>query len=87
MRHAFRARRLGRGESIIWFDAADFTREEAEAEFRPFRGVTRHGVPCTGREYNGVIYRDVTYLGVFEDGQRPRNDRSILDAIFRRSGS
>ena len=86
LRHAFRVRRFGRGDSIIWFDAADFTREEAEAEFRPFHGVTRRGEPCTGYEYNGVIYRGFTYLGEFEDGQRPRNDRSILDFIFRRSG-
>lgn len=44
MRHVFKAQKLGYGDDKtegVWFDADDYTKEEAEAEFRPYQGVTQ----------------------------------------------
>ena len=47
MRHVFRATKIGWDEEQegVWFDAGMYTREEAEAQFVPFEGVTQKGYP------------------------------------------
>lgn len=65
MRHVFRATRIGwdRKQDGVWFDADQYTREEAEAQFKPFQGVTQRGYPYTGYEYDGVRYHDFIIWG------------------------
>lgn len=56
MRHVFKAKKLGWGDDKtegIWFDADEYTKEEAEAEFKPYQGVTQRGYDYTGYEYDG----------------------------------
>lgn len=74
MRHVFRATKLGwdKEREGIWFDSDDYTREEAEAEFKTYEGTTQRGYPYTGYEYDGEKYHDVTYLGEFEDDAHKR---------------
>lgn len=73
MRHVFRATKIGwdSGQEGVWFDSEKYTKEEAEAEFIPFQGVTQRGYPYTGYEYDGQKYHHYTYLGEFEDDDMP----------------
>lgn len=80
MRHVFKAKKLGWGndrEEGVWFDADDFTREEAEAQFKPYQGVTQRGYEYTGYEYDGERYHHYTYLGEFEDDDMPTSDADL----------
>lgn len=80
MRHVFKAKKLGWGNDRtegIWFDANDYTREEAEAEFKPYQGVTQRGYDYTGYEYDGERYHHYTYLGEFEDDDMPTCDADL----------
>ncbi len=80
MRHVFKAKKLGWGNDKtegIWFDADDYTKEEAEAEFKPYQGVTQRGYDYTGYEYDGERYHHYTYLGEFEDGDMPTSDADL----------
>lgn len=80
MRHVFKATKLGweKEQEGIWFDSSDYTREEAQAEFKPFEGVTQEGYPYTGYERDGQKYHDVTYLGEYEDDDMPRSDADLF---------
>ncbi|MBR3141654.1 MAG: hypothetical protein IKF09_00730 [Clostridiales bacterium] len=80
MRHVFKATKLGweKEQEGIWFDSSDYTREEAQAEFKPFEGVTQEGCPYTGYERDGQKYHDVTYLGEYEDDDMPRSDADLF---------
>ena len=51
-----------------------YSKEEAEAEFKPYQGTTQRGYPYTGYEYDGEQYHDVTYMGEFDDDDLPQND-------------
>ena len=75
MRHVFKATKLGWGKEKegVWFDADDYTKEEAEAEFKPYQGVTQRGYDYTGYEFGGQRYHDYSYLGVFEDDEMPKS--------------
>lgn len=86
MRHVFRATKLGWGKERegIWFDSDDYTREEAEAEFKTYEGTTQRGYPYTGYEYDGEKYHDVTYLGEFEDDDMPTSDSDYIDKKLKR---
>ena len=86
MRHVFRATKIGwdREQEGVWFDSAQYTREEAEAQFVPFQGVTQRGYPYTGYEYDGQKYHDFTYLGEFEDDEMPRNNDDYIAYLLRR---
>lgn len=56
MRHVFKGKKLGWGDDKtegVWFDADHYTKEEAEAEFKPYQGVTQRGYDYTGYEYDG----------------------------------
>lgn len=80
MRHVFKAQKLGYGDDKtegVWFDADDYTKEEAEAEFRPYQGVTQKGYDYTGYEYDGERYHHYTYLGEFEDNDMPTSDADL----------
>ena len=85
MRHVFRATKIGwdREQEGIWFDSAQYTREEAETQFILFQGVTQRGYPYTGYEYDGQKYRDFLYLGEFEDDEMPRNNDDYIAYLLR----
>ena len=43
MRHVFKATKIGWDEEQegVWFDSDFYSKEEAEAEFKPYQGTTR----------------------------------------------
>ena len=86
MKHVFRATKLGweKEKEAIWFDADQYTVEEAKKEFKPFEGTTQRGYPYTGYEYDGQRYHDITYLGEFEDEEMPHNNIELLDILMKR---
>lgn len=86
MKHVFRATKLGweKEKETIWFDADQYTVEEAKKEFKPFEGTTQRGYPYTGYEYDGQRYHDITYLGEFEDEEMPHNNIELLDILMKR---
>ena len=84
MRHVFRAQKMGWEEEKegVWFDSDHYTKEEAEAEFKPFYGETDRGYPYTGYEFDGVKYHHYDYLGEFEDDAMPRNNQELFESRF-----
>lgn len=86
MKHLFRATKIGWGEEqeCVWFNSDKYSKEEAEKEFKPYKGTTRRGYPYIGYEYDGQKYHDVTYLGEFEDDDMPRNNAEYLDRLLKR---
>lgn len=86
MVHLFRATPLGynKGKEGVWFDATKFSREEAEAQFVPYKGTTQQGYPYTGYEYEGKKYHDYQYLGEFDDDRKPQNDIELMDALIQK---
>lgn len=86
MKHLFRATKLGWGKDQegVWFDSDQYSKEEAEKEFKPYEGTTQRGYPYTGYEFDGQKYHDVTYLGEFEDDDLPRNNTEYIDKILKR---
>ena len=85
MRHVFKATKLGwdKNKEGVWFDADEYTKEEAIAQFKPYEGTTQRGYPYTGYEYDGQRYHDVTYLGEFEDDKLPKSDGELLTMILQ----
>lgn len=85
MRHLFKATKLGWGKEKegIWFDADQYTEDEAKAEFKPYQGTTQRGYSYTGYEYGDEKYYDVRYLGKFEDDEMPRSDIDLMDYILK----
>lgn len=47
MRHVFKATKIGWDEEQegVWFDSDFYSKEEAEAEFKPYQGTTQRGYP------------------------------------------
>lgn len=86
MRHVFRATKLGwdSEKEGIWFDADEYTEEEAKAEIKTYNGITQKGYPYTGYEFDGQKYHDVTYLGEYEDDEMPRNDQEYIESLLNR---
>ena len=86
MRHVFKATKLGwdREKEGVWFDADQYSAEEARAEFKPYQSVSQKGFPYTGYEFDGQKYHDVAYLGEFEDDKMPRNDSELLREVLKR---
>ena len=86
VKHLFRATKLGWGKEKegIWFDSETYSKEEAQAEFKPYQGTTRRGFSYTGYERDDQKYHDVTYLGEFEDEDLPHSNMELLDAILKR---
>lgn len=86
MKHLFRAKKMGWEEEQegVWFDSDDYTKEEAEQEFKEYHAISQKGYPYTGYEFDGVKYHDVTYLGEFEDEELPHNDSELIRAILKR---
>ena len=85
MRHVFRATRMGwdQEQDGVWFDSDYYTKDEAEAQFKPYPGVTDRGYPYTGYEYDGVKYHHYAYLGEYEDDEMPHNDTEFYRSILR----
>ncbi len=85
MRHIFRARKIGWGnnDDIVWFDSDLYTKESAEAEFKPYRSTTQRGYPYTGYEYDGEKYHHVTYIGECEDDKMPHTDEELFDLSYK----
>ena len=86
MRHVFRATKLGwdSEKEGIWFDADEYTEEEAKAEIKTYNGITQKGYPYTGYEFDGQKYHDVTYLVEYEDDEMPRNDQEYIESLLNR---
>ena len=86
MKFVFRATRLGWDEQQdgIWFDSDLYTKEEAEAQIKPYNGTTQRGYPYTGYEFDGERYHHYTYLGEFEDDKMPRNDQEYFDYLMNK---
>ena len=47
MRHVFKATKIGWDEEQegVWFDSDFYSKEEAEAEFKPYQGTTQARLP------------------------------------------
>lgn len=86
MKHLFRATKMGwnKEQEGIWFDSRKYTREEAEAEFKPFSGISQRGFDYIGYEYNGQKYHDYKYLGEFPDDAMPGNSFELIDSFLRK---
>lgn len=86
MRHVFRATILGwdKKKDVIWFDSDYYTKEQAEAEFKPYQGMTQRGYPYTGYECKGQKYHDFIYLGEYEDDKMPTNEAEYIDSLIAR---
>ncbi len=86
MKHLFLATLLGwkQEQEGVWFDSDSYTKEEAEKEFKPYQDYTQKGYPYTGYEYDGKKYHDVRYLGEYEDGKLPRNDKEYFSGRGRK---
>lgn len=89
MRHVFRATKIGweRESEGIWFDSELYTREEAEAQFKPFQGTTQRGYPYTGYEFQGQKYHDYAYLGEFPDDDMPLDTYDYVNRILSKLDS
>lgn len=85
MKHLFRATKIGwdKEQEGVWFDSNHYTKEEAEAEFKPYKGTTANGYPYTGYEYDGQKYHHVHYLGEFEDDKLPKNNEEYIDRLIK----
>lgn len=85
MKHVFKGTVMGwdKKEEGIAFDADQYSKEEAEAQFKTFEGTTQKGYPYTGYEYDGQKYHDVKYLGDFEDDEVPQNDMDLLNTKLK----
>lgn len=84
MRHVFKAAGMGwtPDKEGIWFDADDYTREEAEAQFVPVQKVSKKGWPYTAYEYQGDTFRFVQYLGLYDDDGMPVSDEDYRKSLF-----
>ena len=89
MRHVFVATKLGydKEKEGIWFDADEYTEEEAKAQFKTYKGITQRGYSYTGYEYDGQKFHDVTYLGKYKDDEMPKNNMEYLDSLIKRQNS
>ena len=86
MKHLFKATQLGwEGKKEgIWFDTDFYSKKEAKAQFKPYKGVNQKGYEYTGYEFDGQKYYDVQYLGKFEDDKLPRNDDDLWSLRFNK---
>lgn len=76
-RHVFKCVKKGWDGEIegVWFDADMYTKEEAEAQFRPVDKMVEksggHWFPFTFYEYDGEIYYSVEYQGEYDEDNMP----------------
>ena len=86
MRHIFKATKIGwdQEQDGVWFDSDQYTKEEAEAQFKPYEGTTMRGYPYTGYEYDGQKYHNYTYLGEYEDDEMPHNDDEYIESRLKK---
>lgn len=75
-RHVFKVIHQGWDKTAegIWFDADDYTEEEAKAQFQEVQKESfknDHWVTYTAYDYQGELFYDVQYLGVFDEDNMP----------------
>ncbi len=89
MRHVFRATLIGwdKEQDFVWFDSNQYTKEEAEAQFKPYQGITQKGYPYTGYEFDGQKYHDFYYLGEYEDDDMPKSNLDYVDRLINKMKS
>lgn len=87
MKHLFKTTKIGwrKEKEGTWFDSDYYSKEDAEAEFKPYQGTTKQGYSYTGYRYDGQEYHDVTYLGEFSDDELPHNDGELIDLILKKN--
>jgi len=87
VKHVFRATKMGwdKEQEGVWFDSDTYSKEEAQAEFKPYNGTNQRGYSYTGYEYDGQKYHDYTYLGEYEDGDIPRNNDEYIDSLINKN--
>lgn len=77
MKHVFIATQKGwdQKKDVIWFDADQYSQDEAESQFEEKEGQTEKAnglmYPYKYYEYDGVEYHDYYYKGLFEDDEMP----------------
>ena len=49
----------------IWFDSDNYTKEEAEQEFKEYHAISQRGYPYTGYEYYGERYCQVFFANSY----------------------
>lgn len=74
---------MGKRERRHLVDSEYYSKEDAEAEFEPYQGITKQGYSYTGYRYEGQEYHDVDYLGEFSDDELPNNDGELIDSILK----
>lgn len=86
MKHVFRATKIGwkKEQEGVWFDADKYSKEEAEAEFKPYEGITQRGYSYIGYEYDGQKYHDYLYLGEYEDDEMPKDNNEFIESLLNR---
>ena len=86
MRHVFRATKMGwsKEQEGVWFDANHYTKDQAAAQFKPFKAISQKGYPYTGYEYDGQKYHDVTYLGAFANNKMPKNNTDFISSLLKK---
>ena len=86
MKHLFLATKIGwaKEQEGIWFDSYQYTREEAEAQIKPYQSIDQRGFPYTGYEYDGEKYYDYKYLGEFPDNEMPKNDHELWNYLLQK---
>ena len=68
----------------VWFDADEYSEEEAQKQFKPFKGITDRGFPYTGYEFDGQKYHDFQFLGTFEDDEMPKSDKEWHSILLKK---
>lgn len=75
--HVFRCKKMGwaGSEECVWFDATQYDRYSAEAQFIEQTGYTEkangESYPYTYYEYDGEKYYDIYYLGEYDYDNMP----------------
>ncbi len=77
MRYIFKGTKKNGAEEGIFFDSDEFTREEAESNFTPYSKTSR-GRTEEGLEYDGQKYKEVEYIGKFDDFDLPCSDAEVV---------
>ncbi len=86
MKHVILAIRMGWDEEkeVITFDADQFTKEEAMAQFEEYIGRKDGIYPYTAYQYNGTKYYKIQYIGKVADNKVPRNEKEIQYYLLKK---
>ena len=86
MKHVILAIPMGwdKNKQVITFDADQFTREEAMAQFEEFNGRKDGMHLYTAYKYNGTKYYKIQYIGKVPDNKVPRNEKEAEYYLLRK---